>query len=91
MLVTKLYWNVVNMGKTEKIDEVTVGKLLKLDDDLILPGELVERMFKPEEQVKKICLLSAPFAEETGELTPTLKMKRRVITDKYSNEIESLY
>lgn len=45
------------MGKTAKIDEVTVGKLLKLDDDLTLPGELVERMFKPEEQVKKICMI----------------------------------
>jgi long-chain acyl-CoA synthetase len=43
------------------------------------------------EQIKKFRLLPRPFSEETGELTPTLKMKRRVISEKYSGEIHSLY
>jgi len=43
------------------------------------------------EQIKKFRLISHPFSEETGELTPTLKMKRRVITEKYSGEIQALY
>lgn len=43
------------------------------------------------EQVKTFVLLKAPFTEETGELTPTLKMKRRVIHEKYKKEIESMY
>ncbi len=43
------------------------------------------------EQIKYYRLLPAPFAEETGELTPTQKIKRRVINVKYKREIESLY
>jgi long-chain acyl-CoA synthetase len=43
------------------------------------------------EQIKKFRLLENPFSEETGELTPTLKLKRRVIYNKYGNIIESMY
>ncbi|MDY6904643.1 MAG: long-chain fatty acid--CoA ligase [Thermodesulfobacteriota bacterium] len=47
--------------------------------------------FARYEQIKRFCLLPAPFSVETGELTPTLKMKRRVIYEKYAKEIELLY
>ncbi len=43
------------------------------------------------EQIKNFCVLPAAFSEETGELTPTQKMKRRVIYDKYCEEIDSCY
>lgn len=43
------------------------------------------------EQVKKFRLLPVEFSEEGGELTPTLKKKRRIIYDKFSGEIDSLY
>ncbi len=43
------------------------------------------------EQIKKFRLVEHAFAEETGELTPTLKLKRRVIYKKYGDLIESMY
>jgi len=43
------------------------------------------------EKVKKIALLENEFTIETGELTPTLKVKRRVIDEKYRNVIDRLY
>ncbi len=43
------------------------------------------------EQVKKFTLVEAPFSEETGELTPTLKMKRRIILEKHQAEIDAMY
>ena len=43
------------------------------------------------EQVKKCRLLAEPFSVERGELTPTLKVKRRVIEERYRGEIDSLY
>lgn len=43
------------------------------------------------EQVKKFTLLAEPFSEETGELTPTQKMKRRIILEKHKPEIDAMY
>jgi len=43
------------------------------------------------QQVKKFALLPAEWTAESEELTPTLKLKRKVIHNKYSKEIEELY
>ncbi len=45
----------------------------------------------PYEQVKAFTLLPAPLAQETGELTPSLKVKRRVVAEKYATRIEAMY
>jgi long-chain acyl-CoA synthetase len=44
-----------------------------------------------EQQIRRFALLSEEFTMESGELTPTLKIKRRVISDKYASVIESLF
>jgi len=43
------------------------------------------------EKVKRIGLLAEEFSINGGELTPTLKVKRRVVEEKYGSVIESLY
>jgi long-chain acyl-CoA synthetase len=43
------------------------------------------------EKIKKIALLENEFTIEGGELTPTLKVKRRVIDEKYRDVIEAIY
>ena len=43
------------------------------------------------EKVKKFTLLPDEFTQETGELTPTLKIKRKIISDKYKDVINSMY
>jgi long-chain acyl-CoA synthetase len=43
------------------------------------------------EQIKKFKLLNKPWTVETGELTPTLKLKRRVILNKCDSIIEEFY
>ena len=43
------------------------------------------------EQVKKIAVVTAVFSIEGGELTPTMKVKRRVVTERYADLIEALY
>jgi len=48
------------------------------------------RLSRPE-QVKKFVLLPVEWTAESEELTPTLKLKRRVITDKYAKQVASLY
>jgi long-subunit acyl-CoA synthetase (AMP-forming) len=41
--------------------------------------------------IKKFEILPAGFSVEGGELTPTLKVKRNVVNDKYAAHIEALY
>ena len=43
------------------------------------------------ETIKRFYLLPAELSQETGELTPTLKLKRRIIDDKYKEIIDSMY
>jgi long-chain acyl-CoA synthetase len=48
------------------------------------------RLSRPE-QVKRWTLLPAEWTAESAELTPTLKLKRRVVTSNYEQEIAALY
>jgi len=51
----------------------------------------VNEKFARVEQVKKIAILPEDLSQESGELTPTLKVKRAVVADKHQHEIEQLY
>ena len=42
------------------------------------------------QQIKKFTLLENEWTDSSGELTPTLKLKRNVIAERYKNEIESM-
>ncbi len=43
------------------------------------------------ERVRKFALLDHPFSIEDGEITPTLKIKRKVVEHRYSHVIEKMY
>ena len=53
--------------------------------------EQVCATFSRAEQVRKIVLLPAELTEEGGELTPTMKLKRKPISAKYADQIEAMY
>ena len=43
------------------------------------------------ERIKKIALVAREFTQESGELTPTLKVKRRVVEERYKAMIDAMY
>ena len=51
----------------------------------------VNQKFARVEQVKKFEILPQDLSQESGELTPTMKVKRNVVADKHAAEIEKLY
>jgi long-chain acyl-CoA synthetase len=53
--------------------------------------ETVNAQFARVEGVKKFCVLARNFTVEDGELTPTLKVRRKVVYEHFAPEIEAMY
>jgi long-chain acyl-CoA synthetase len=74
--------------------ETGVDKILRDPRVLELYKNIVEennQLFNHVEQVKKFELLEKEWTIDGGELTPTLKLKRKVIMEKYRDAIERIY
>jgi long-chain acyl-CoA synthetase len=68
--------------------------LIKRDDVIGLYEEIVDginRELSQYERIKRFALLPKEFSIDSGELTPTLKVKRKVVEEKWSAVIEELY
>ena len=68
--------------------------LAKNDQVRALIEEEVNRLsseFKGYEKLRKIYVAEEDFTTENGMLTPTLKLKRRIVQKRYQDAIESLY
>jgi long-chain acyl-CoA synthetase len=59
----------------------------------LIQGELdqVNSRYAQVEQIKRFAILDHDLAQETGELTPTLKVKRNVVNEKYADLFDELY
>jgi len=70
------------------------GSLLSNEKLTALIQSEIDRLtesFASFERIKKFCLLPELFSQEGGELTPSLKIKRRIVEEKYAAEIEKMY
>ena len=68
--------------------------LVARPDVVALYEEIVDalnRELSQFERIKRIALLPSEFSIESGELTPTLKVKRKVVEDRWRDRIEGLY
>jgi long-chain acyl-CoA synthetase len=59
----------------------------------IIQGHLdkINEKFARVEQVKKFEILPHDLSQETGELTPTMKVKRNVVAEKFEQDVDALY
>lgn len=83
-----------NWAKKENISFTNYNDFLKQDKTIELIQAEIDRLivdFARFEHIKKFCLIAEPFSMDGGELTPTLKVKRKVVEKKYSTEIDKLY
>jgi long-chain acyl-CoA synthetase len=77
-----------NLTFTDRKDLISKPEVQK-----IFEAELVENMkdYARVEQIKKFTLLETEWTQDTGEMTPTMKVKRKVINQKYGPAIEAMY
>jgi long-chain acyl-CoA synthetase len=72
--------DISELAEHEKVREVIQGEVDKANSKLA-----------QVEQVKRFVILDHDLSQETGELTPTLKVKRNVVNEKYANLFDDLY
>jgi long-chain acyl-CoA synthetase len=70
----------------EELSQLPAAIKMVQRDVAALTGELADY-----ERIRRIALLPDEFSIDNGELTPTLKVKRRVIDEKFGELIEALY
>jgi long-chain acyl-CoA synthetase len=86
--------NVVKYAQDEKIPFTTYesltrnAEIIKLIDQEV---EKVNREFSRVEQIKKFTILPKKLYEEDGEVTPTMKVKRKFINEAFGDLIEGMY
>ena len=59
--------------------------------DLQNQVDILNKEFSNPEQIKKFTILPRDFTIDDGELTPTLKIRRKQINQNWSSDIESMY
>jgi len=69
-------------------DLIKIPQIQSLYQDVV---SKVNRQLGQTEQIKRIRLLAHPWSYETGELSPTLKLKRKFIQHKYRDIIREIY
>jgi long-chain acyl-CoA synthetase len=87
-------YEVLKGWAAEKGLDLNPVSLAKNDQVRALIEEEVEKLsaeFKGYEKVRRIYIGDEDFTTDNGMLTPTLKLKRRIVQQRYNDAIESLY
>ncbi len=93
-LIVPNFPELAKWAKANGITETDPGKLIANQNVVKKFNETVDELNKPlgrVEQIKRFALIDRAFSQETGELTPTLKVKRKVVLANYKDIIEDMY
>ena len=93
-LVTLDPEEVVTWAKKQAIENTDLASLArneKVRDMVQATINEINAKYAQVEQVKKFTILDHDLTQETGELTPTMKVKRNVCYDKYAETLDAMY
>jgi long-chain acyl-CoA synthetase len=94
MLITLDEEQIIPWAAEQGLENATVEELATNAQVIeIIQAELdrANGHYAPVEQVKKFFILEHDLTQETGELTPTMKVKRNVVEEKYGDRFDTLY
>ena len=93
-LIVPAFNKIREWGKQQSIsfgENEEIAKNQKVKDLLKVEIEHYNKQFNHVEQIKKFELLSHEWSVETGEMTPKLSLKRKVIMEKYKEAVKRIY
>ena len=93
-LIVPSYPNLRDWCRHNNINSDTLKGMIKHPQVLNLYKELVEsfnKFFNHVEQVKKFELLPDEWSVDTGEMTPKMSIKRKVVMEKYKGAVDRIY
>ena len=94
MLITLDEEQIIPWAAEQGIEDASIPALAQNPQVIeIIQAELdrANGHYAPVEQVKKFFILEHDLTQETGELTPTMKVKRNVVEEKYGDRFDALY
>ena len=93
-MIVPSFGNLKPWCKKNHIADLSNEEIIK-DHRVVAMYQSIISGFNPEfnhvEQIKKFTILPKEWTVESGELTPTGKMRRKIITEKYNSELEAMY
>jgi long-chain acyl-CoA synthetase len=93
-LITLDEEEIVPWAEQQGLEDKSIAALAQNEQVRKLIQDEIDRVnqkYAQVEQVKKFVLLDHDFSQETGEMTPSLKVKRNVVNDKYADLFDQLY
>ena len=93
-LLTPNLERLIDLGRDLEIDYIDIDELVAHERVKSIYQERVQELnasYPPYKTIKRFAVLPREFTIEGGELTPTLKLKRKEIYSKYKEVIEELY
>jgi long-chain acyl-CoA synthetase len=94
MLIALDEEEIVPWAKEHGIEETSIAALAENDQvRALVQAELdkANAKYAQVEQIKRFFIVDHDLSQETGELTPTLKVKRNVVNEKYAERFDALY
>ncbi len=94
MLITLDEEEIVPWATAEGIEDTSIAALAKNDQVIAMIQQVLDganAKYAPVEQVKKFFILEHDLTQQTDELTPTMKVKRNVVGEKYADRFDALY
>lgn len=93
-LIVPAFPNLTDWARKNNIEETSAEDLIRHPKVQSLYKELIEsfnKFFNQVEQVKKFELLAYEWTVDTGEMTPKLSLKRKVVMEKYKDAVDRIY
>ncbi len=93
-LIVPNFVNIESYRVVKNLGELSVAELTRHPRVMDLMRRRIERHQQeaaPYERIRKFHILDHDLSQEAGELTPTLKVKRKKVVEKYAAQIEALY